>query len=72
LPLRSNVKLEVYNVLGQKVALLVDGQKDGGVYTATWNAARISSGLYFYRLEATAVDDPGKHFVSVKKMILLK
>jgi hypothetical protein len=72
LPARSNVKLEIYNVLGQRVAQLVDGQRDAGVYTATWNAGRMSSGLYFCRLEATSVHDPGRHFVNIRKMILLK
>ncbi len=72
LPARSNVKLEIYNVLGQRVAQLVDGQRDAGVYTETWNASQMSSGIYLYRLEATALDNPGKHFMSVRKMILLR
>lgn len=70
LPRASKVKLEVYNLLGEKVAVLVDGYRNPGYHTVEWNSLNqsqkgISSGIYFYAL--TAGD-----FHSVKKMMLLK
>jgi len=61
----SAVSLEVYNILGQKVATLVDGHQKAGYKVVSWNAQDMSSGVYFYKL--TAGD-----FVSVRKMVLLK
>jgi endo-1,4-beta-xylanase len=71
LPTRSRVRLQVYNVLGQLVADLVNTEQAVGWNQVVWNV-NIASGLYFYRLEATSVSDPSKRFVDVKKMILLK
>ncbi len=61
----SNVKLTVYNILGEKVASLVDKYLDAGFYTVKFNASAMASGVYLYRLEAG-------DFTSNKKMILLK
>jgi hypothetical protein len=61
----ENVKLTVYNSLGQCVAILVDEQKSPGVYEIKFNGINLSSGVYFYRLTAGS-------FVQTKKMILLK
>ena len=71
LPTRSHMQLRVYNVLGQIVAELVNSELEAGWNQVVWNA-NATSGLYFYRLEAVSVSDPGKRFVDVKKMILLK
>ncbi|MEW6508959.1 MAG: T9SS type A sorting domain-containing protein [Bacteroidota bacterium] len=65
IPEAGNVKLSVYNVLGQEVAQLVKGYKDAGTYNITWNATNISSGIYFYRLESAGN-------VITKKMTLLR
>jgi hypothetical protein len=65
LPVRSRVKLTVYNILGQEVATLVDSEQEPGRYDVKFDAIGLPSGVYFYRLEA------GK-FVDVKKMILVK
>ncbi|MGD0591198.1 MAG: T9SS type A sorting domain-containing protein [Bacteroidota bacterium] len=62
----SNVKLSVYNVLGQKVATLVDSHMNAGRQSVVFDASRFASGVYFYRLDA------GSNFNSVKKMLLLK
>jgi len=70
-PVRSHVKLEIYNMLGQRVALLADEEQDARFYETTWQA-QAASGLYFYRLEAVASDDPIRSFVAVKKMLMLK
>ncbi len=59
------VSLKIYNLLGQEVAVLVSDKLDAGKYRYTWDASYLSSGVYFYRLDA------GDYFES-KKMILLK
>ncbi len=51
-PQKSAVTLKVYNVLGMEVATLVSGIQDAGEHAATFNAASLSSGVYFYRLQA--------------------
>jgi len=66
LPVNSIVNLAIYNTLGQKVYTLVDCKQKAGSYSVSLNADRLSSGLYFYRLETN------KNFVQVKKMILMK
>jgi hypothetical protein len=65
LPIASRATLKIYNTLGQEVALLVDDVRIAGVHTIEWNAANMTSGVYFCRLTA------GTSF-SVKKMILTK
>ena len=55
LPAPARVRLEVFNILGQRVATLVDGEQPAGFHTATWNATDASgrgvgSGVYLYRL----------------------
>ena len=61
----SFVTLEMYNVLGQEVATLVNELKQPGRYEARWNAEKLSSGVYFYRLQAG-------EYAETKKLILLK
>lgn len=61
----SNVKLTVYNILGQKVVTLVDKFMGAGVYSVEFNAKNLASGVYFYGIEAG-------DFKMYKKMILLK
>jgi hypothetical protein len=61
----SNVVLEVFNVLGQSVAKLVDGELMAGTYRMTFDASALSSGVYLYRLKAG-------DFVQTKKMVLMK
>ena len=65
LPLSGAVKLEVFNMLGQALATLVNGNMDAGSYSITWNAANFSSGVYFYKINA------GK-FTDIHKMVLIK
>jgi len=65
----SKVSLKVYDVLGNEVATLVDGYKSVGKYEVNFSSS-LSSGLYFYKLEATANNK--NIFREVKKMILLK
>ena len=65
LPQRSNVTLKIYDVLGKEIAVLVNEEKDRGVYNVSFDASHLSSGVYFYRLQAGS-------FGSTKKMILLR
>jgi hypothetical protein len=59
------VKLTVYNLLGKEIATLVNGVKGVGTYTATFNASNLSSGVYFYKLQAG-------NTILTNKMVLLK
>lgn len=75
LPVASNVQLSIYNILGQRVASLIDEYKTAGNHSVIWNANdsngfKISSGIYFYKLKASGTD--GKKFQEIKKMVLLK
>ncbi|GAB5408336.1 MAG: hypothetical protein BalsKO_07010 [Balneolaceae bacterium] len=59
------VTLSVYNLMGQKVAELVNETKSAGSYNVTWNASQAASGMYYYRLEAGGQ-------VLTRKMTLIK
>ena len=61
----SRVQLKVYDVLGNEVAILVDEYKPAGTYQVEFSASNLSSGIYFYKLQAGS-------FVETKKMIFLK
>lgn len=65
LPFESKVKLEVYNILGQRVGVLVNKVQKPGNYKIEFNGNGLASGLYFYRIQAGT-------FTNVKKMILIK
>jgi hypothetical protein len=65
LPVAGQVNLSVYNMLGAKVATLVNGQKAAGRYTVSFDGASLASGVYFYKLETPSFSD-------LKKMILVK
>ncbi len=65
LPKEGLVTLKVYDILGSEVATLVNEQKTTGKYEANFNASRLASGVYIYRLQAN-------DYISVKKMVLLK
>ena len=72
LPTDSKVILKVYNLLGQVVATIVDGEVGAGYQSAQWNASACASGVYFYRIEATSTGRTAKTFTQVKKMVLVK
>ncbi|MFH0736745.1 MAG: T9SS type A sorting domain-containing protein [bacterium] len=65
LPNNEFVTLKIYDALGKEVALLVNEELNAGSYNNDWNAGNLSSGVYFYRLQA------GK-FSETKKLLLLK
>ncbi|HPN38042.1 MAG TPA: T9SS type A sorting domain-containing protein, partial [Melioribacteraceae bacterium] len=61
----ANTSLSVYNVLGEKVATLVNQNLNAGKYSYNFDASKLSSGIYFYTLES------GKN-IATKKMMLIK
>ena len=64
-PYREDVRMVVYNTIGQKVAVLVDGALESGAHKVEFNGGNLSSVIYFYELSSG-------NFRSVNKMILLK
>jgi tetratricopeptide (TPR) repeat protein len=65
LPTGGYVTLKLYNTLGQEVTTLVDGFQDAGIKSVTFDASRLPSGVYFYRLQSGT-------FIQNKKMLLVK
>ncbi len=65
LPKGSQVTIGIYNILGQEVATLFEGQQSAGVHTLSFDGSKLASGVYLYRVQA------GKS-VDVKRMVLLK
>ena len=65
LPTDTHVKLEIYNLFGQKLATVVDGQQEAGYRSVTWEDSEVASGVYFYKL--TAGD-----YTEIKTMTLLR
>ncbi|MEW6413153.1 MAG: T9SS type A sorting domain-containing protein [Candidatus Zixiibacteriota bacterium] len=65
LPQAGHVKLEVFNITGQKISTVVDADMVAGEHTVMWNGSECASGIYLYRLEA------GQQSLT-KKMVLLK
>ncbi|NWF49251.1 MAG: T9SS type A sorting domain-containing protein [Ignavibacteriaceae bacterium] len=63
---RSSVSLKIFDILGNEIVTLVNEIKDAGEYEVKFDAAGLSSGIYFYKIEA------GGNFRDVKKMTLLK
>ena len=75
LPQKSNVRVTVYNIVGQEVARVHEGEHEAGFHTVIWNGMNnggvpASSGIYFYKLEATGTNTTG--ITLSRKMILLK
>ena len=65
LPIHSFVTLGIFDLLGREVAMLVSQEKSAGTYNVAFDASKLSSGIYFYRLQAGS-------FTETKKLILLK
>ena len=70
LPAVSSIRLIVYDMLGREVATLVDGMKEPGYYSVTFDGSRLSSGIYFTRMIVQPQE--GLPIVQVKKMQLVK
>jgi hypothetical protein len=64
-PQTEHVRIEVYNILGQKVAVLHDKITSAGTYRVTWDASRMASGIYMVRMQAGS-------FTTLRKAMLMK
>lgn len=65
IPNTANVKLEIFNVLGERIEILFDGLQQPGKYTVDWNASKYSSGVYIFKMTSG-------FYINSKKMILVK
>ena len=65
IPVKSNVVLKVFDLIGNEVATLVNEYKPAGTYEVEWNASGLPSGVYFYQLQTEG-------YIETKKMLLLK
>jgi hypothetical protein len=65
LPKNSFVTIKIFDILGREVSVLINEFKEAGMYEINFNASKLSSGMYFYRIEAGS-------FSGIKRMVLLK
>jgi photosystem II stability/assembly factor-like uncharacterized protein len=70
IPVDSNVKLRLFNLLGQEVDVILNTEMTAGIHQVEYNADNLSSGTYFYIVEANGINGTG--FSDTKKLILLK
>ncbi|MCF8306326.1 MAG: T9SS type A sorting domain-containing protein, partial [Ignavibacteriales bacterium] len=69
-PVDAKVVVKVYNTIGQEVAEAVNGSFSAGLYEVSFNASDLTSGVYFYTIDAKGIN--GTTYSNVKKMILMK
>ena len=68
---RFLVSLKVYDMLGREVMTLINGMKEAGYYSTTFDASRLASGIYFARVIASP-ENGNKPFTKIVKMLLMK
>ena len=71
LPFNSNVKLNIYNAIGENIFQPVNGVQEAGYHDITFNASLLPSGIYFYTIQTSSMDGT-QNFTNTKKMMLLK
>jgi hypothetical protein len=64
-PVAGNIRIAVYDILGREVALLVNEEKEPGIYRVDWDASRFPSGMYFYRMTTGS-------FCETRRMVLVR
>ncbi|HZW38653.1 MAG TPA: T9SS type A sorting domain-containing protein [Ignavibacteriaceae bacterium] len=64
-PKKGFISIKVYNILGKDIAQLVNEEKNAGAYVVEFDGSRLSSGIYFYQIQAG-------EFIETKKMVLMK
>jgi hypothetical protein len=73
LPLKSSVSLKVFDLIGREVATLISNELSAGNHSMQWNAEKMPSGVYFYRLQARQIiDGQAGSFTETKKILLLR
>jgi len=65
MPVSGDMTVDIYNLLGQSVAILTSGYKDAGIYKLTWDASDAASGMYFVKAQADG-------FTQIQKLMLIK
>ena len=65
MPVAGDMKVEIYNLLGQSITTLTSGYKDAGTYNLIWDATDAASGMYFVKAEAEG-------FNTTQKLMLVK
>ena len=63
--------LEMYDILGRKVATLLSGTVEAGRHSVHWNASGVSSGIYMYMLQVRTGENP-EYLVQTRKLLLVK
>ncbi|MCF6271436.1 MAG: right-handed parallel beta-helix repeat-containing protein, partial [Melioribacteraceae bacterium] len=71
LPYDSKVRVEIFNVLGQRVGVIANGVESAGLHSTLWDATHLASGIYIIRINATSVSSSNSFTKSIK-MILMK
>jgi hypothetical protein len=72
LPNGGNVKLKVFDILGNEIATLIDGYKSPGIHSVIFDAGNLSSGVYFCKIEARQAGSLTGSFSDTKRMLLVK
>jgi len=73
LPEESQVTLSVFNMLGQRVAVLSENEEfDVGENNLDFDATQLASGVYLYRIDARSIEGSGRTFIEIGKMVLIK
>ena len=70
LPTSAQVEIKLYNLIGQEMESILNTLLGAGIHETVFNATRLSSGIYFYRIKAQGTN--GNNFISTKRMILMK
>ena len=71
LPFESKVKVEIFNILGQRVNMIANGVESAGLHSTLWDATHLASGIYIIRINATSISS-NVNFTKAIKMILIK
>ena len=65
MPVAGEMKVDIYNLLGQSITTLINSYKDAGTYKVTWDASDAASGMYFVKAETQGS-------IQIQKLLLLK
>jgi len=72
IPVRANVVIKIYDIIGSEVTSLLNQEKEAGWYELEFNADEYSSGIYIYRMQVHTTVGETENFISTKKMLLIK
>lgn len=69
---KNDAKLTLLNAIGEEIAVLVNEEQDKGYHKLEFNGSKLSSGVYFYRLQVYPANSRASNFMATKKMLLMK